>query len=60
MKKFSIALLWLIVTLNSVQIFMGISLKNFGIISVISLMIIGAVSITKTTLEEQLDETKRD
>lgn len=55
MKKFSIALLWLIVTLNSVQIFMGISLKNFGIISVISLMIIGAVSITKTTLEEYGD-----
>lgn len=48
MKKFSIALLWFVVILNSAQIFMGITLKDLGIISVISLMIIGTVSITKT------------
>lgn len=52
MKKFSIALVWLVVILNTTQIIMEIPLKDFGIISVISLMIIGAVSITKTTLED--------
>lgn len=53
MKKFSIVLLWLIVILNSTQIIMSIPLKGLDIIYTISLMIIGAVSITKITLERE-------